>query len=148
MRLSPSSTASLHDVLNEIARRYSSDEDLLVSTDFSFQPFREGGKLLVLDDNDDEIASVVVPEWEKYASDTFYDEVTVDLTAAIEDVNTDGALERLAVWMPYSFVLVDEMRETIVDLLLVDEDKLLVKKGLMVGLDEELNAFLTDLLSE
>ena len=64
MRLSPSSTASLHDVLNEIARRYSSDEDLLVSTDFSFQPFREGGKLLVLDDNDDEIASVVVPEWE------------------------------------------------------------------------------------
>lgn len=148
MRLSPSSTASLHDVLNEIARLYSSDEDLLVSTDFSFQPFREGGKLLVLDDNDDEIASAVVPEWEKYGSDTFYDEVTADLTAAIEDVNTDGALERLAVWMPYSFVLVDEMRETIVDLLLVDEDKLLVKKGLMVGLDEELNAFLADLLSE
>ena len=74
--------------------------------------------------------------------------MTADLTAAIEDVNTDGALERLAVWMPYSFVLVDEMRETIVDLLLVDEDKLLVKKGLMVGLDEELNAFLADLLSE
>ncbi len=148
MRLSPSSAASLHEVLNEIARRYSSDEDLLVSTDFSFQPFREEGRLLVLDDNDGEIASIAIPEWVDYASETFYDEVAEDLTVAIEAANTEGELERLAVWMPYSFVLVDEEHETVSELLLVDDDTLLVKKGLMAGLDEELDKFIEDLLRE
>lgn len=148
MRLSPSSAASLHEVLNEIARRYSSDEDLLVSTDFSFQPFRKEGRLLVLDDNDGEIASIAIPEWADYASETFYDEVAEDLTVAIEAANTEGELERLAVWMPYSFVLVDEEHETVSELLLVDDDTLLVKKGLMAGLDEELDKFIEDLLRE
>ncbi len=50
--------------------------------------------------------------------------------------------------MPYSFVLVDEQRETIADLLLVDEDTLLVKKGLLAGLDEELNRFIEELLND
>ena len=74
--------------------------------------------------------------------------MTNNLTEVIEAVNVEGELERLAVWMPYSFVLVDEERETIADLLLVDDDTLLVKKGLLAGLDEELNKFITDLLSE
>ena len=50
--------------------------------------------------------------------------------------------------MPYSFVLVDEERETITDLLLVDDDTLLMKKGLMTGLDEELNRFIEELLND
>ena len=73
--------------------------------------------------------------------------MTAQLTAAIEASNTEGELERLAVWMPYSFVLVDEERETIADLLLVDDDTLLVKKGLLAGLDEELNKFIEDLMA-
>ena len=75
--------------------------------------------------------------------------------ASVENVNDFDKIVRMTVggdiadiFFDQHAFLVDEMRETIVDLLLVDEDKLLVKKGLMVGLDEELNAFLTDLLSE
>jgi len=47
---------------------------------------------------------------------------------------------------PYSFVLVDEEKETIADLLLMDDDTMLLSEGLLQGLDEELDAFLKDLL--
>lgn len=148
MNLTPSSTASLDEAFRKIVELYTGEEDQLLSTDFYFQPLRESGKLVVLNDNDEEIACATIPEWKDYAYDTFYDGVTADITAAMDTANTNGDLERLAVWMPYSFVLVDEERETITDLLLVDDDTLLVKKGLMVGLNEELNKFIEDLLND
>lgn len=148
MELTPSSAASIHEALRKITDLYSGEEDQLFSTDFYFQPLQEKGKLIVFNDNDEEIASIDIPEWQEYAPDTFYDVVTAQLTTAIETANTKGDLERLAVWMPYSFVLVDEVRETITDLLLVDDDTLLVKKGLMAGLNEELNKFIEELLAD
>lgn len=146
MELTASSAALINEALRKISELYSGEEDQLLSTDFYFQPLREKGKLLVFDDNDETIASIDIAEWKEYAPEDFYDKVTEQLLTAIETANTDGELERLAVWMPYSFVLVDKERETIADLLLVDDDTLLVKKGLMTGLDEELNNFLKDLL--
>ena len=148
MELTPASAASIQEALHKIAELYSSDEDQLLSTDFYLQPLADEGKLLMFNDNDEEIASVDVPEWEDYDADAFYPEVTAQLTAAIEEANADGDLERLAVWMPYSFVLVDKERETIADLLLVDDDTLLVKKGLLAGLDEELDLFIQELLND
>ena len=149
MNLTPSSAAALSEALLKIVQLYSGeDEEQLISTDFYLQPFQENGKLSIFNDNDEEIAAVTIEEWTNYAPDTFYDKVATDLATSIETVNADGELERLAVWMPYSFVLVDEERETITDLLLVDDDKLLVKRGLLAGLDEELNKFIEDLLNE
>ena len=148
MELTPSSAASIHEALRKITELYSGEEDQLLSTDFYFQPLQEEGKLVVFNDSDEEIASIDIPEWKEYNPETFYDVATAQLTAAIETTNTNGDLERLAVWMPYSFVLVDEERETITDLLLVDDDTLLVKKGLMAGLNEELNKFIEDLLAD
>ena len=148
MELTTSSAASIREALRKITELYTSEEDQLVSTDFYLQPLREEGRLLVINDNDEEIANIAIDEWKAYTPETFYDEVTTQLTEAIEAENTEGELERLAVWMPYSFVLVDKDRETIADLLLVDEDTLLVKKGLLAGLDEELNKFIEDLLND
>ena len=55
----------------------------------------------------------------------------------------------MAIRKPYSFVLVDEDRETVTELLLIDEeDTLLLNDELLKGLDEELNAFLKDLLEK
>lgn len=148
MELTTSSAASIREALRKITELYTSEEDQLVSTDFYLQPLREEGRLLVINDNDEEIANIAIDEWKAYTPETFYDEVTIQLIEAIEAENTEGELERLAVWMPYSFVLVDKDRETIADLLLVDEDTLLVKKGLLAGLDEELNKFIEDLLND
>lgn len=148
MNLAPTSVAALHEALQKIVRLYSGEEDQLVTTDFYFMPVKEKGTLCVFNDNDEEIAQVAVPEWAGYADEAFYDAVGADLTTAIQEVNAEGNLERLAVWMPYSFVLVDGERETIADLLLVDDDTLLVTDSLLQGLDEELNSFLEKLMAE
>ena len=47
---------------------------------------------------------------------------------------------------PFSFVLVDEDKETLAELLLIDDDTLLVNEELLKGLDEELDEFLKKLL--
>ena len=60
--------------------------------------------------------------------------------------NESGAFNQLPLLKPYSFVLVDEEKETIADLLLMDDDTMLLSEGLFQGLDEELDAFLKDLL--
>ena len=147
MKLAPSSTASLHAALAKIAELYSGEEDQLVSTDFYLMPSSEG-TLCVYNDEDEAIATAEVSEWETYEPDTFYADVEADLREAIAGANANGELERLAVWMPYSFVLVDDERETVADLLLVDEDTLLVTNSLLDGLNEELNSFLEQLLND
>lgn len=146
MKISPSSAAALHDTFLQIAHLYSGEEDQLLSTDFYFMPDHASGSLTVFNDMDEEIAKATITEWTSYPSDIFYNEVASDLTDAISKANTEGELERLAVWMPYSFVLVDENRESVCDLLLVDNDTLLVTDPLLKGLDEELNKFIEDLL--
>lgn len=147
MKLSPTSTAALNAALCKISALYSGEEDQLLSTDFYFMPSQEG-LLYVFNDNDEEIAIAEVPEWKEYQHETFYTEVETELREAIKAANGEGELERLAVWMPYSFVLVDEERESIAELLLVDEDTLLVTDSLLEGLDDELNAFIDKLLNE
>lgn len=148
MKLSPTSAASLHDALYKIATIYAGEEDQLLSTDFYFLADKDKGSLIITDDSDKEIAQAEVPEWHDYPSDTFYANVETDLREAIKEANKEGELERLAVWMPYSFVLVDEERESICELLLVDDDTLLVTDGLLEGLDKELNEFLESLLED
>lgn len=147
MKLSPTSTAALNAALCKISALYSGEEDQLLSTDFYFMPSQEG-RLYVFNDNDEEIAIAEVPEWKEYQHETFYTEVETELREAIKAANGEGELERLAVWMPYSFVLVDDERESIAELLLVDEDTLLVTDSLLEGLDDELNAFIDKLLNE
>ena len=147
MKLSSTSTAALNAALCKISALYSGEEDQLLSTDFYFMPSQEG-RLYVFNDNDEEIAIAEVPEWKEYQHETFYTEVETELREAIKAANGEGELERLAVWMPYSFVLVDEERESIAELLLVDEDTLLVTDSLLEGLDDELNAFIDKLLNE
>lgn len=148
MKLSPATLASLHDALCQIATLYAGEEDQLITTDFYFMPDRDNGCLLITDDNDAEIAQAQVPEWAAYTGDDFYAQAEANLRDAIKEANKEGALERLAVWMPYSFVLVDEERESICDLLLVDDDTLLVTDSLLQGLDKELNDFIEKLLEE
>lgn len=58
----------------------------------------------------------------------------------------EGKFDKLTILKPFSFVLVDDDRETIAELLLMDDDTLLVNEELLKGLDEELDSFLKELL--
>ena len=78
----------------------------------------------------------------------FYQVMEKSLRRILKDIDEVDPLENLAIWKPFSFVLVDDEGETVAELMLFDEDNTLLTQGLMQGLDEELDTFLKDLLSD
>ena len=147
MEMSEQSRASIVSALKTALCRYTSEGDETVVTDIHLQPNSESGELIIFDDDDQELSRTIINEWVEYESDDFYTVVEPILRAEVEALKESGKLEKLCLMKPYSFVLVDEDKETVAELLLVDEDDtLLLNDELLKGLDEELDAFLKDLL--
>lgn len=147
MKMSEQSRASIVSALKTALCRYTSEGDETVVTDIHLQPNSESGELIIFDDDDQELSRTIINEWVEYESDDFYTVVEPILRAEAEALKESGKLEKLCLMKPYSFVLVDEDKETVAELLLVDEDDtLLLNDELLKGLDEELDAFLKDLL--
>ena len=147
MKMSEHSRASIVSALKTALCRYTSEGDETVVTDIHLQPNSESGELIIFDDDDQELSRTIINEWVEYESDDFYTVVEPILRAEVEALKESGKLEKLCLMKPYSFVLVDEDKETVAELLLVDEDDtLLLNDELLKGLDEELDAFLKDLL--
>lgn len=147
MKMSEQSRASIVSALKTALCRYTSEGDETVVTDIHLQPNSESGDLIIFDDDDQELSRTIINEWVEYESDDFYTVVEPILRAEVEALKESGKLEKLCLMKPYSFVLVDEDKETVAELLLVDEDDtLLLNDELLKGLDEELDAFLKDLL--
>ena len=59
-----------------------------------------------------------------------------------------GLFDKMNILKPYSCTLIDENKETIVDLIYMDDDTLVLDSELLKGLDEEMNEFLKQLLEE
>ena len=149
MKMSEQSRASIVSALKTALCRYASEGDETVVTDIHLQPNSESGELIIFDDDDQELSRTIINEWVEYESDDFYTVVEPILRAEVEALKESGKLEKLCLMKPYSFVLVDEDKETVAELLLVDEDEtLLLNDELLKGLDEELDAFLKDLLEK
>lgn len=147
MKMSEQSRASIVSALKTALCRYASEGDETVVTDIHLQPNSDSGELIIFDDDDQELSRTIINEWVEYESDDFYTVVEPILRAEVEALKESGKLEKLCLMKPYSFVLVDEDKETVAELLLVDEDDtLLLNDELLKGLDEELDAFLKDLL--
>ena len=147
MKMSEQSRASIVSALKTALCRYTSEGDETVVTDIHLQPNSESGELIIFDDDDQELSRTIINEWVEYESDDFYTVVEPILRAEVEALKESGKLEKLCLMKPYAFVLVDEDKETVAELLLVDEDDtLLLNDELLKGLDEELDAFLKDLL--
>lgn len=147
MKMSEQSRASIVSALKTALCRYTSEGDETVVTDIHLQPNSESGELIIFDDDDQELSRTIINEWVEYESDDFYTVVEPILRAEVEALKESGKLEKLCLMKPYSFVLVDEDKETVAELLLVDEDDtLLLNDELLKGLDEELDAFLKVLL--
>ena len=83
-----------------------------------------------------------------YEGDDFYENMERILSNQLCNMKNQGDFDKLTIMKPFSFVLVDDDKETIAELLLLDDDTLLVNEELLKGLDEELDAFLKDLLEK
>lgn len=132
--------------LRRLIAKYPQGREDMLLTDIYLQVKPDSGELLAFNDDDDELVRCVVEQWIGYTGEDFYDAVTPVLRQCIRQMKEQ--IEALPILKPYSFVLTDEERETVGELYLVDDDRLILDGTLLKGLDEELNAFLNNLLNE
>lgn len=139
----------LESFLRNALQRYKVESDVWAFTDFYLQPNSRTGELVMLNDDEEVLSCLVIEEWRNYEGVVFYEVVGRILSDVLQAMQQDGFFEQLNLIKPYSFVLVDDDKENLLELLLVDDQEtLLLNGGLLSGLDEELNAFLKDLLGK
>ena len=139
----------LESFLRNALQRYKVESDVWAFTDFYLQPNSRTGELVMLNDDEEVLSCLVIEEWRNYEGVVFYEVVGRILSDVLQTMQQDGFFEQLNLIKPYSFVLVDDDKENLLELLLVDDQEtLLLNGGLLSGLDEELNAFLKDLLGK
>ena len=140
MKLSQPALSLLEETIKQAIGKYACGCEQTVVTDIHLQANQSSGEFSIFDDDDKELASTTIEEWMTYEGDDFYENM--------ERSKNRGAFDKLTIMKPFSFVLVDDDKETIAELLLLDDDTLLVNEELLKGLDEELDAFLKDLLEK
>ncbi len=147
MKLSTSSHTLVVSCIQEALNKYQAGCTTHVITDIHIQVNMESGQLLISDDDDTVLAEQQIPEWESANPENFYTDAEIALKRALNQLREAGALEPLKILKPYSFVLEDDAKETVAELLMMDdEETLFLNDDLLKGLDEELNTFLKDLL--
>jgi hypothetical protein len=149
MDISEQSHVAIASALKEALKRYTGTGEESVLTDIHLHPNQETGEVVISDDDDAILARTVVNEWVNYEGDDFYTVVEPLLRKEVVTLKEQGLLDKIALMKPYSFVLIDDEKESVADLLLVDDDEtLFLNDELLKGLDEELDAFLKDLLEK
>ncbi len=144
MSLSRETQETLQNAITKMANKYISAEENKV-TDFHIKVNGENGELAIFDDDDNSLARVHIREWEGEHNEAVYEK---ELQNVLTKMHREGAFDSLNVVKPYSFVLTDEDNQSIVDLLIIDDDTLILSTDLLEGFDEEMNSFLKKLLEE
>ncbi len=144
MPLSKQTQESLRNAINDMAKKYITAETAMV-TDFHIYVNGDNGTLTIYDDDDNSLARVHIKEWENVHDEKLFEKV---LRGELAKMQEEGIFESINIVKPYSFVLVDEDKEAIVDLLYIDDDTLILSEDLLKGFDEEMNDFLKHLLED
>lgn len=148
MKLSQSSSSLLEGVIKKAISRYTCHYEQTIVTDIHLQASQDSGELFLFDDEDEELANVTIEEWRTYEGDDFYENIERILSTLLCNMKNARAFDSMTILKPFSFVLVDDEKETLAELLLIDDDTLLVNDELLKGLDKELDSFLKDLLEK
>lgn len=149
MKLSANSYTSIASTVQTALKKYASAGAKSVITDFHLFPDMATGELSIFNDDEELLAQVVVKEWVDANPEDFQNGCEMALKKVLNQLSSEGKFVSLAVMKPYSFVMVDSEKETLAELLIVDEEEtMFLSDELLKGLDEELNAFLKDLLEK
>ena len=148
MKLSQQSLSTIESAVQKAVGKYVCGCDQTAVTDIHLQPDQTSGQLTIFNDDDEELANVMIEEWATYDGDDFMENVEPSLKSILCRMKEAGDFEKITILKPYSFVLVDEDKETAAELLLVDDDTILVDDELLKGLDKELDEFLKNLLEK
>jgi len=146
MKLSAQSNILIESAIREAVNQFTGDEEQTIVTDIHLLPKQDSGEFCIFNDDEEELAKVIIEEWIDNNTEDFYQNIERVLRSILNKLKEEGIFEHLTLLKPYSIVLVDEEKETITDLLLMDDDTMLVNDELLKGLDEELDDFLKKLL--
>lgn len=103
------------------------------------------GEIRTFNDDDEELDRCIVEEWIKNPHEEFYEEIVPVLRRCIENLRPN--ILKMSIMQPFSFVLIDEDHETLQDLVIIDsEETVVLDSTLLNDLEEDLNAFLKQLL--
>lgn len=147
MSLSKQSWTTLRNTIIEMTKRFTTTEETIV-TDFHFQVNTENGNIFIYDDDDNTLATSHIAEWENFHNEKSVEIIEKQLRKVLEKIRSEGFLDNMNVPKPYSCLLVDDDKETIVDLMYIDDDTYIITDELLKGFDEEMNEFLRKLLEE
>lgn len=148
MKISSQSQSEIYDALKRVCVQY---EDIAEEsiTDFYVEVRMDSGELCVLDDEDRVVSEVTVGEFANHKDEDpelLNAQIARDIRKELERLDNAGEIGKMRVMKPFSFVLVDEEKEVIEDLYLVDDENVVIGSDLMAGLDDELDEFIEKLL--
>lgn len=148
MKLSQSALSLLEESIKQAAGKYTDSSNSAIVTDIHLQANQSSGEFSIFNDDDEELASATIEEWTAYEGEDFHTHLERILTSMLNKMKGEGLFDKMTLLKPFSFVLVDDEKETISELLLIDDDTLLLNEELLKGLDEELDTFLKELLEK
>lgn len=143
MTTTPQTIQEIDRFINKVTAKYTAAADDIL-TDIHIQVKPDSGELLAFNDEMEELTRVVITEWLTPTEEDL-DEVASQLLKKVL-VEKRDEIERMHILHPFSFVLINDEGETLHDLYLVDDETMIVDTELLKGLDEELDAFLRDLM--
>lgn len=146
MELNNSAVRELTDVVGNALKGYRIQSETVLVTDIHLQPLRESAELVVRDD-DRELGRARVGELAEIPEQEFYSVMENTLRTVLGKIDAVSPLDKLNIWKPFSIVMTDEEGDTAAELMLFDDDTQLVSQTLMADLDEDLEQFLKELLS-
>ena len=144
MSLSRETHDRLQEAIKNMAKEFITAEETKV-TDFHIYVDGNKGDVTIMDDDDNSLARVHILEWEGEHNEEVFEK---ELRNLLAEMHKEGCFDSLNIAKPYSFVLTDDDRQSIVDLLIIDDDTIILSEDLLKGFDEEMDEFLKKLLEE
>ena len=146
MKASQQTIQQLERAIKKIAAKYPAGAEPVL-TDIHLLVDQESGEVRAYNDEDEEINRCVVEQWIGNTDEDFYQQVAPVLHDILQQHHQ--VVEEMSLMRPFSFVLMDDDRETLQDLYYVDNGETVILDGdLLKNLDEDLDTFLKHLLSD
>jgi hypothetical protein len=143
---------TLNHAYREALEKLTDSESSAAVVDLYLFPNPESGDFTIYDDEDNILVKVPVPVWEEqYESmdtDASLNECESILREIVNKTKEEGLYENLNILKPFSILMVDEEMETISELLMIDEEQLLLDDDFLKHMDEELDGFFKQLMSD
>lgn len=147
MKASAQNTAKISSCLKSAIERMKQVTEEVI-TDFHVQPVADSGDIFIFDDNDTVLAKTNIEGCEEMTDEEFCQFVAQAIRSELNKMKEQKVFDSLHIFKPFSFVIIDEEKEPVEDIFIVDDDNIIIDDELLKGLDDELDGFLRDLMSE